>query len=409
MKLWWVSRQIKKQAVVDEERRIKIQDLRMSGAIIKLDQENHVPFGVRALQSGLEIDGIWVSTSKTPIPESLKQLRDSEHSSDLSFGSTDEERPLPPEELSPPRIPFSGPLQPAFRPSRVSVEPLKIIEDFRPLAFKTTSQDFTSAYKPRRSSHLRFSSSGDNQVNQDTLSQLQGLAPTLPKKAHHECRPYKQATAIDSSSDAAADTECSSGSDSDSSLTGKGVIAETRQLVRGASGAASKRSHRGRGRVAQNSDDSTTSMPSRGGYFSVAPDSPPRPKLNPFATPDISPTLGSIAMRGTHQPPTGEIEALGESQWPFLSGRLSGLQTDPVFKPGILHVNKTARKINSGFELLPAGTFDSTTTTVGNNPDGTIALAEPLEGDDRRRSKKLQKKRRDSITGKRISTIFGEF
>jgi len=395
---------------VDEERRIKIQDLRMSGVIIKLDQESHVPFGVRALQSGLEIDGIWVSTSNNPIPESLKQLRDSKHSSDLSFRSTYEERPLSLGELSPPRIPFSEPLQPAFRPSRVSVEPLKTTEDFRPSTFMTISQDFTFAYKPRRSSHLRISSSGDNQVKQDTLFELEDLAPTIPEKAHHGCRPYKQATVIDSSSDAAADTERSSGSDSDSSLTGKGVIAETRQLVRGASSrAASKRSHRGGDRDTYNSDDSTTSMPSRGDYFSVAPDSPPQPKLNPFATPDVSPTLGPIAMRGTHQPPADEIEALGESRWPLLSGRLSGLQTDPIFKPGILHVNKTARKINSGFELLPAGTFGSTTTTVWNNPNGTTALAEPLEGDDRRRSKKLQKRRRDSITEKRISTIFGKF
>jgi hypothetical protein len=411
-KLWWVSRRNKKQAVVDEEKRVKIQELRMSGVIIKLDRENHLPFGVRALQSGVEIDGIWVSTSKTPIPESLQQLGDSAHSSDSSFVSNDEGRPFSPGELSPPRISFSGQLQPAFPPSRVSVEPWKTIEGFRPSNVKALSRDFASAYKPRRSSHLRFSSSGDNQVNQDTLSQLEGVAPTLPEKAHHECSPYKQAAVLDSSSDAAADNERSSGSDSDSSLSGKEVIAETHQLVRGtSSGAVSKRSHRCRGRGTHDSDDSATSirLPSRGGYFSVARASPPRPKLNPFATPDASPTLGSIATRGTDRLPTDEIEALGEFQWPLLSKRPSGLPTEPSFTPGSLHVNKTARKINSGFELLPAGTFDLTTSPIRNNPAGAVASAESVECEERRRSKKLQKRGRDSITGKRKSTTFGKF
>lgn len=410
-KLWWVLRRNKKQTVVDEEKRVKIQDLRMSGVIIKLDQENQVPFGVRALQSGVEIDGIWVSTSKLPIPESLRQFRNSELSSDSSFGSTDDGTPFSPEELSPPRMSFSGPLQPAFRPSPVSVETRKTFEGFRPSTFKTLSRDLASAYKPRRSSHLRFSSSGDSQVNQDTLSQLEGIAPTLPEKVHHQLSSYKQAAMLDSSSDAAADNERSSDSDSDGSPTGKEVIAETHQLVRGTSfRVVSKRSHRGRGRGSHDSDDSNASirLPSKGDYFSVAPDSPPRPELNPFATPDASPTLGSIAMKVTHRLPTDEIEALGESQWPLLSKRQSESQAELVFTPGSLHVNKIARRINSGFELLPAGTFDLTTGPVRNNPGGIIVSAESVDDDERRRSKKLQKKGRDSITGKRLSTMFRE-
>jgi hypothetical protein len=412
VKLWWVSRRNQKRAVVDEEKRIKIQDLRTSGVIIKLDQENRVPFGVRALQSGVEIDGIWVSTSKTPISESLKQFRDSEHSSDSSFGSTDEGRSLSPGELACSSKSFTGPMQPAFRPSRVSVEPLNTIEAFRPSTLKTFSQDFASAYKPRRSSHLRFSSSGENQVNQDTLAQLEGVAPKPPETAHHEYSPYNQATAIDSSSDAAGGGGRSSSSGSGSSLTGTEVIAATGQLIRRiSSGAVSKRSHRDTGRGNHNSEDSITSvrMLSGGSYFSVAPDSPPRPKLNPFATQGVSPTLGSIAIRGTHQPSTDEVEPLGETQRPLLSERPSELQTDPIFTPGSLHVNKTARKINSGFELLPAGTFDYTTGPVGNNLNGAIASVEPLEGDERRQSKKLQKRGRDSTTGKRISITFGKF
>ena len=185
-KLWWTSKRNKKQAVVDEEKRVRIQDLRMSGSIIKLDQENHIPFGVRALQSGIEIDGIWVSASNTTISESLRQLRGSEHSSDSSLGSNSDGRPLSPGELIPPRISLSGPMQPPFRASRVTADHCKALEVFRPSTLNTLSWDVASAYKPRHSSHLRFSSSGENQVHQGTLSRLEGVDQILPWQADYE-------------------------------------------------------------------------------------------------------------------------------------------------------------------------------------------------------------------------------
>jgi hypothetical protein len=409
-KLWWVTRRNRKQAAVDEEKRVKIQDLRMSGVIIKLDPENHVPFGVRALQSGLEIDGIWVSASPIPIPESLKQLRDSEQSSGSSFGSNNDRRPFSHGDLTPPRISFSGPLQPAFRPSLLSVEPRMTNEAFRPSTFKTLSRDLPSAYKPTRSSHLRFSSSEDNQVDQDTLAQLEGAGPTFPKNTHHDRRSYMQANTVDSSSDAVAYNERSSGSGSCCSLTDEKRISESQQLVRvTSSGATSEKSNRGRGRGDQASEDSTTSvrLPNKSGYFVVPPDSPPRPKMNPFATPVASPTLVSISMGVTNRLATDDIEAFGETRWPLLSK--SSTESEPIFTTGTLHVNKTARRINSGFELLPAGTFDITTITVRDGTDGTRASAESGECNERKRSKKLQKRGRDSVTGNWMSTIFRKF
>jgi hypothetical protein len=407
--MWWASRRNRKQVAVDEEKRVKIQELRMSGVIIKLDQENHMPFGVRALQSGIEIEGIWVSASTTPIPESLKQLRDSEQSSESSFGSNDDRRPMSHGDLTPPRISFSGPPLPAFRPNLLSLEPRMPNEAFR-LANIKTSCDLTSEYKPRRSSHLRFSSSGDNQVNPDTLAQLEGASLALLNSAHHDRRSYMQNAVVDSSSNAVADNERSSGSDSDSSLTGESRIPESRQVVRMVSfGGTSKRSNSCKGGGNEASDESIIGirLPNKNDYFAVPPDSPPRPKNNSFATPQPSPTLELIAMGISNQPPTDEIEAFAETRWPLLSK--SSRKPEPVFTPGILHVNKTARKINSGFELLPAGTFDLTTITVKDDTNATRMSAESGDYDEMRRPKKLKKKRRDSVTGKRISTIFGNF
>jgi hypothetical protein len=62
-------------------------------------------------------------------------------------------------------------------------------------------------------------------------------------------------------------------------------------------------------------------------------------------------------------------------------------------------VNKTVRKVNSGFEVLPAGTFGVPTEFKGKGveQDQDEDLGE-------RRQSKLQKKPRDSITGRRPSS-----
>ncbi|KAK4099748.1 hypothetical protein N658DRAFT_406826, partial [Parathielavia hyrcaniae] len=58
-KLWWNNRLMKKQEVLDEEKRARTEDMRKTGLPIK--RANPVPFGVRAIQSGIEVDGIWIS------------------------------------------------------------------------------------------------------------------------------------------------------------------------------------------------------------------------------------------------------------------------------------------------------------------------------------------------------------
>lgn len=409
-KLWWVSRRTRKQAVKDEEKAAKIQELRLSGVIVKSKWENHIPFGVRALESGLEVDGIWVLSSKTPISESLKQLRNLDHSSDSSLESNAEGRPLSPEDLSPPRISFSGPMQIAFRPNRGISKNCRTSETLRPSDLKTSPQDRASAYKPKRSSHLRFSSYGELQVNQDTLSQLEGADIMPSENVDYDRSSRRQVAAEDSSSDAAADNERSSGTESDSSLTGKEAILETPQLVRTpSSGASSKRSRRSKGRTNHDSDDSNSSagLLSKGEYFRIPPDLPPQLQSNPFATPKISPTLGSVAMRVTNRPPADEIEAPGESQWPLLSKKQPVPLAEPNFRSGTLHLNKSVRKVNSGFEVLPAGTFDLPNGFAGKNSDGSSGPTVAMEDNNQKRSRKLQKRGRDLNTGKRISSIFG--
>jgi len=64
VKLWWNNRLMKKQTILDEEKRARVEEMRRTG--LPLKRTNEIPFGVRALQRGVEVDGIWISRPVSP-------------------------------------------------------------------------------------------------------------------------------------------------------------------------------------------------------------------------------------------------------------------------------------------------------------------------------------------------------
>ncbi|PFH55932.1 hypothetical protein XA68_17376 [Ophiocordyceps unilateralis] len=64
-KLWWTNRRLRKYEVIEEERRARLTEMRHCG--IDRMHRDAIPFGVRALESGVEVEGIWVSRSNTPV------------------------------------------------------------------------------------------------------------------------------------------------------------------------------------------------------------------------------------------------------------------------------------------------------------------------------------------------------
>ncbi|UNI14755.1 hypothetical protein JDV02_001353 [Purpureocillium takamizusanense] len=64
VKLWWSNRRIRKYEIIEEERRRRLQEMRHCG--IDSTNPNDIPFGVRALESGVEVEGIWISRTNTP-------------------------------------------------------------------------------------------------------------------------------------------------------------------------------------------------------------------------------------------------------------------------------------------------------------------------------------------------------
>ncbi len=145
---------------------------------VRRGRANQIPFGVRALESGIEVDGVWVSRPNTPTsslpgsprlsgttqltarPESSKGRASS--SSVLSNVG----RPQPPPghiEVNLPSGSSPTARNPLDRPVRQHKQPPT--SDHQPRG-RTT-------YQPRRSSHLRFSNSFDPEYPEG-LAALEG-------------------------------------------------------------------------------------------------------------------------------------------------------------------------------------------------------------------------------------------
>ncbi|KAF4469933.1 hypothetical protein FALBO_3160 [Fusarium albosuccineum] len=64
VKLWWTNRAMRRLEIIDEEKRARVS--LMSHCGIDNLRPPEIPFGIRALQNGVEVEGIWISRSKEP-------------------------------------------------------------------------------------------------------------------------------------------------------------------------------------------------------------------------------------------------------------------------------------------------------------------------------------------------------
>lgn len=374
-KLLMMNRMVRKQELVDEERRTRIQALRSSGHIVESRKSHDIPFGVRAIQSGIQVDGIWISQANTPAASELK----------LGSGEAS------PEMISTPGS-MSGHVSPDIRPTpRHTLQPQHISEVEIPRTFDrgNAAQDAAvtpgssgnrESYKPRKASHLRYGNYGE--YDQATLEQLEGHS-SAPKT--HRPRPSSSRQIEQEAESSAADNELSSGvsSHSDISLSQNTHSSpETRdETLLGLLGASAQA-------LVNSVQTSTPFHSSNAEYLSVPAESPILDVSDPFQTPLASPTDFRIPMAsGPTTSPKPEDPGLHTAGiTPHES------ETQSPFIPGELHVNKSVRKVNSGFEVLPAGTFSIPVELKGK---GIETDFEDDSGD--RRQSKLLKKPRPSM------------
>lgn len=65
----WKSKRI---MLEDEEKKTRLTEVRRTG--LRVRRDNDIPFGVRAIESGIEVDGIWISRPTTPATPTDKRF-----------------------------------------------------------------------------------------------------------------------------------------------------------------------------------------------------------------------------------------------------------------------------------------------------------------------------------------------
>ncbi|TVY91451.1 hypothetical protein LAWI1_G001272 [Lachnellula willkommii] len=371
-KVVWRNRLVQRQEIVDEEKRIRIQELRTSGQLIESQEGHDVPFGIKAIESGIEIEGIWIPS---------KKKTSHIHGGFFNPNNTD------------------SPSRPSLRTTSSARGPL----ERSPVSGDITASERSefarnkAPYKPRKSSHLRYGSYGETRFDETTLSQLEGH-PSVEKKPHpHRSRASRQLQPEADSS--AADNEHSSGvsSDSDATLSCELLLQEDRKRQ----SVPPQKSTQSIDTPALSDEPSNkTARPSipvqrsKADYFSTPQVSPDYESIEPLATPQqvATPRSPFVSSTMSASGPSAQLE--GDSQL------LRQSQNRPLspFVPGELHMNKTVRKVNSGFQVLPAGTFGS--------HDQSIDERSNLYDDrgDTRQQSKLQKKPPALMISRRLSS-----
>lgn len=177
-KLWWNNRLMKKKELLDDEKRARVEEMRKTGLPMK--RANTVPFGVRAIQSGIEVDGIWISR-----PASLNELgeklassttlagRDSDSQS-KGRGYYDDERPA--------RITATN-LGTKQSPSTASI--FQKLTDTESLGSSTPSAALPVSQFAYNKTNTRHSSRSAGTLNEDTLRRLEGQSPPPPRHQQH--------------------------------------------------------------------------------------------------------------------------------------------------------------------------------------------------------------------------------
>ncbi|ESZ97029.1 hypothetical protein SBOR_2574 [Sclerotinia borealis F-4128] len=346
IKLLWTNRMVAKQEIIDEEKRVRIQELRQSGQFVETSKGVEIPFGVRAIQSGIQVDGIWISGTNTPVP-SIKLQRHSSY--ELSSPDSTSNAHISPDGYNHPAPPKNGPPNFRYSESAVLSSHRSISDDETIVSDPRSSSRQRATYKPTRSSQLRFGTVGEHQYDEETLGHLEGSAPTDRVYTHRPRGGRNESNSSISDAAAAADNERSSGTSDDSDETFSRV--KHPQPNRPFNYPTRTPSPE----VLTPAFPSFSHQPTTKGkgQYSSIPLFLDEEEMNPFASPHLSltdRTFGSNLQTVEDQRYTDNTV---ESRAPLLKTRSPSSQ----FVPGELHENKSIRKVNSGFEILPAGTF----------------------------------------------------
>ncbi|RDW94539.1 hypothetical protein BP5796_00302 [Coleophoma crateriformis] len=386
LKVVWRNRFVKKHEKLDIEKKAKIQELRKSGQFVKPKSED-IPFGVRAIQSGIQVDGIWISGKDLPARESLQLGHHAGSSSDSSSESVNRQSFMarPPGERNKSR---GRDKRPSVQAQRGSIAVHQVLRNNS--RTPSSGPSGYSSYKPRRSSHLRFGSYGDPEYDGDTLAQLEGQRQSF-SKTHKYGSGQADEQNDDASSGHGADNERSS-TDSESSvksaLEKQGLTSQPPLRI------ASLQSSPKLVESTEHQEPLQAQF-SNDHYISISSTEPERLQLSGSSNSRIS--VNAVKQVAEDHSPE-EPHVISVAQEP------KAIERSESFAPGELHINRNSRVVNSGFEVLPAGTFGTPTEFKSSETGSSQTWQQQVEDErDRRQSQKLHKKGRTSINLGRAS------
>ncbi|KAI4142833.1 MAG: hypothetical protein LQ341_003095 [Variospora aurantia] len=190
----------------------KEEGLQQSPPVGRRQKGNDVPFGVRAIESGIEVDGVWISRSNTPANSTpgspnLSARKDPAAQSQAAAPARAEfDRNSTVSNMSRLEIPQAahGQPQPSTRSTnsthtRVSGNPFdrSISSERSPSrpgsTYPETKPRSRPSYQPRRASHLRYSNSHTTADSAEALATLEGrkLASKTGSKSSQESAEYE--------------------------------------------------------------------------------------------------------------------------------------------------------------------------------------------------------------------------
>ncbi|KAM7188830.1 hypothetical protein V8F33_010377 [Rhypophila sp. PSN 637] len=346
IKLWFNNRLMRKQEILDEEKRARYTEMRKSGLSVK--RTNDIPFGVRAIQSGVEVAGIWISRPATPEEVAVAKLASSTtlESMDPDSQKRAKHAPEDPQDVQVATVRLEK-TAPKRSPSEGSI--LQRLTDAE--SFESTPVGTPPVSKFASSQSKKPSYRGPNILNEDTLRRLERQA-AQSKPAYD--------TYIPTSSPRNQLRQPSQRSTASSS--GESADTQPTRSVRSTSGRSYTSSRSSRLYTARgNMQDSRTGYQSVPQQTTWTTERSPRDR-DPYDSSARMPT-GMTAFPGP----------LAMHQEPIMP------MPEPTFGPGDLHANRSSRRVNNGFEVLPAGTFGQLPTGYEYSGSGQNAELESVE------------------------------
>lgn len=185
-KLWWTNRSVRRHELLDEEKNARVSEIEKTG--LSMRKKPEVPFGVRAIQSGIQVDGIWISRPGTPNSHTPLKVPSS-----LTLTGSDQD--------SKRKLKLSGKLSETSSDSSSSST---VGGNSPPRSPAIRAQ---STYKPKHAPGARTSLRATESYNAESLSALEGAGAGAGMQTYIPTSPFSPSPVVKSDSASSSSEE----------------------------------------------------------------------------------------------------------------------------------------------------------------------------------------------------------